>query len=217
MPIDRFPAPSSSTCLAVRAHQSGVSRGDAPCGKKRCPRCGIARAGNAFFRRHGFRDRGLLTISDRLIRRVRLRLIRWRCPLCRKTFTDHPPFMLPGKQYALPDMKARVLRCVSGAGASFRRGVRDSNLPIFHASPRGEGSASGKAPEEAEEGTACPVLSHTTPYRWVASLGMASPTSQRRRSATRYKGPGKAAAGAARRKRKPQGEANDGRMVEDAG
>jgi hypothetical protein len=115
-------------------------------------------------------------IIERLAYRVDVRLIRWRCPLCRKTFTDYPPFMLPYKHYALPDMRARAMRYVTNDSMSYRKGVTESSLPIFHADASVAGVGSSEAEKESE---ATPVLAHTTLYRWVTTLGKNAPQTVR--------------------------------------
>ena len=161
-------APSSPTTEAIRAYQTDTLREKLHCGQEHCPRCGAARGAEPFFRRHAVRDRSLRVIIERLAYRIEVRLIRWRCPLCRRTFTDYPPFMLPYKHYALPDMQARAARYVTNDDMSYRRGVRESTLPIFHADAPVAGVDSS---EEEKDFEATPVLAHTTLYRWVTTLG----------------------------------------------
>lgn len=164
----------SPTIDAVRAYQTESSNGQFRCDLTRCPHCGTTRKSGMPFHRHTVRERDLRVTVRRLVYRFVVKLARWRCPVCRTTFTNYPPFMLRHKRYALPEMRARAARYVQDDGLSYRRAVTESSMPIFH----GEiGVADSGSSEHKRNSEAIPILSHTTLFRWVTTLGIRLPPS----------------------------------------
>jgi hypothetical protein len=111
----------------------------------------------------------LLVVIDRMIYRIGLPLLRWRCPSCLRTFTDYPFFAMPAKHYALPEIQRFVRKHVHNGGTSYRKGVTELSMPLFYA------DSSLAAPESGDEESACesvPALSHTTLYRWMIFLSV---------------------------------------------
>lgn len=68
---------------------------------------------------------------------------------------------MPFKRYALPQIAARTLNYVEGDEVSYRKGVLESYMPIFHWPQFIPDSRAGIEP----------VLAHSTLYRWVSSMG----------------------------------------------
>lgn len=149
-------------------YQAECQRFSFRCDISKCPRCGVSRKDDSSFRRHALRLRFLLVTVDRLVYRVAVRLARWQCSGCRQTFTNYPPFMFRYKHYALPEMSARARTYVLDEKLSYRRGVTESNLPIFHRNSDLCDSGSTNRQRELE---VMVVLSHATLFRWVTSLG----------------------------------------------
>jgi len=147
----------------IAAHSTRVRKGNHRCSLSCCPHCGRAPESTLFFRRHALRHREFLVIEGRYVRAVEGLLARWRCPFCRRTFTEYPPFALPFKRYAVSQIAPRALEYVQDDGVSYRKGVLEKFMPIFHwFDPATEPDA--RAGDE-------PVLAHTTLYRWVSTLG----------------------------------------------
>ena len=87
-------------------------------------------------------------------------VIRWRCPGCKKTFTQQPPFALSCKRY-IREILLNIRRRLSGRG-SFdlsQSGFGRRYAEIFHASTGGK-----RTPDDRS-------LAHSTPYRWINALG----------------------------------------------
>jgi len=122
----------------------------------RCPRCKCPAEGRGFFRFHDRRARTFLVVVERLVYKVKSVICRWRCRVCKKPFTLYPPFALPHKRYVLPVFKHRCPRYVEDETQTYRKGVLENGMLIFHAS------------EQNQEG---PNMSHTTLYRWVTTFG----------------------------------------------
>jgi len=156
--------PSDGQLIAeIAAHSDRVRKGNHRCSLSCCPHCGRAPEPALFFRRHALRHREFLVIEGRYVRSVFALLARWRCPFCRRTFTEYPSFALPHKRYAIPNMAPRALKYVEDDGVSYRKSVLNTYLPIFHR----PGPADGPGAYDDRE----PVLAHTTLYRWVSALG----------------------------------------------
>ena len=147
----------------IAAHSAGVRKGNHRCSLSCCPHCGQAQEPTLFFRRHALRQRQFLVINDHYVHTVGGLLARWRCPFCRRTFTEYPGFALPYKRYAVSQLAPRALQYVEKDGISYRKGVLRSHSPIFHwIDPSGDSASCG-----SDE----PVLAHTTLYHWVSTLG----------------------------------------------
>ena len=116
-----------------------------------CPHC---EGRPVRFKRHGVRPRLFLVFAAEVIRRVWSYLTRWRCPLCKGTFTVYPDFALPFKRYVLPFFLARCTAYVEEAVRTYREGVKEAGEPISH--------------EDADKGA---QLWPSTLWRWVDRLG----------------------------------------------
>jgi hypothetical protein len=122
------------------------------CAVAACPRC-QDRPGK--FWRHGARLRLFLVFAV-VVLEVKSYLPRWKCPSCRRTFTQYPPFALPFKRYPLPFIRERVSAYVTDEGCTYESGVSDGPgiIPVFH-----------KDPKKAR------TLRRSTLWRWVSTLG----------------------------------------------
>jgi hypothetical protein len=134
-----------------------IAYGERATGKKisceldTCPRC----AGRPVcFKRHGVRFRIFLVFAEDVVRRVFSYLTRWKCPLCKRTFTLYPDFALPFKRYVLAFIQARCTSYVADEAPTYREGVNEGGSAICH--------------EDVESGT---VLWPSTLWRWVDRLG----------------------------------------------
>jgi hypothetical protein len=153
---------------AVSLYQGECLKLCSRCDLSQCPRCGAPQNGESSFRRHAVRLRFVLVTVERLVYRVPVRLARWRCSVCRRTFTNYPSFMFRYKYYVLPEMRTRVITYACDEEVSYRRGVTESALPIFHRDAALCDSSSSERQRESEH---TPVLAHATLFRWVTSLG----------------------------------------------
>lgn len=117
-------------------------------------------------------------IDGRIVRRLLISLRRWRCPNCRSSFADCPTFLVAHKHYALPELHLRAKSYVEREGVTYRRGVEEAGLPVFHDEVFDLAASTGS--DEASEIAA--VLSHSTLYRWVTTFGAVgrAPTTGRR-------------------------------------
>ena len=126
------------------------------CELDKCPCC---EGRPVRFKRHGVRYRLVLVFAAEVNRRVWSYLTRWKCPLCKRTFTVYPDFALPFKRYVLPFILERCAAYVADAARIYREGVNEGGSAICH--------------EDAESGV---VLWPSTLWRWVDRLGRFSVT-----------------------------------------
>jgi hypothetical protein len=135
----------------IREYGRQAKRGEIVCELAGCPCC---RGRPVRFKRHGVRKRLFLVFADWMLRRVSSYLTRWKCPLCKKTFTLYPGFALPFKRYALPFIEERCAAYVEDEARTYRDGVQEGGVDICH--------------EDTEGGA---VLWPSTLWRWVDTLG----------------------------------------------
>jgi hypothetical protein len=142
---------------AIAAHTQAVQRGQADCKVDQCPYCDQRSGG---FTYHACRSRWFYVIVERMVKRVRSVLTRWKCVVCRGTFTDYPDFALPYKRYVRQDLCRLGGRYVFEDGLSYRKAVQVSAMAVFY---------------DAAEGASQPIdermLSHSTVHRWISFLG----------------------------------------------
>jgi hypothetical protein len=155
--------------LLIDSHSERVRKRTSTCATTICCHCGFdAASGHAPFAFHGTRGRRFLVLAGSYVCKVAALLARWRCPHCRKTFTDYPPFACPYKAYTLPQITECAAKYVGNTATSYRKGVCSANLPIFYAQGLADKSAqhhrSGAIPSLTN-------LAHTSLFHWVTVLG----------------------------------------------
>lgn len=124
------------------------------------PSCPVCHTPPRSFTRHQARPRGFYILCDMLVQLVLGLVIRWRCPGCKKSFTQQPPFALPCKRYVRDTILDFTGCYLEEESLTYRKVVSEERLPIFHASTTGEEGAINDR-----------ILAHSTPYRWITSLG----------------------------------------------
>ena len=151
-----MPSSSSATPAEIEQYRDDVLRNKVRCELPRCPVCETS---PDLFKRHEARSRKFYILCEKLVQTVICLVIRWRCPGCRKTFTQQPPFAFPRKRYTRESILDFTTRYVEDEAATYRTTVLDDEgMPIFHAS-----SAEGNAPDYRG-------LAHSTLYRWITTV-----------------------------------------------
>ncbi len=142
--------PSSATRAEIEKYSDDVLRNKVRCQLPPCSACGTSPEG---FRRHEARPRTFHILWETVVQTIRCLVIRWRCPGCRKSFTQQPPFAFPRKRYTRESILDLSARYVEDPAATYRATVStDEGMEIFHAS--------------------CDKsLAHSSPYRWISCLG----------------------------------------------
>ena len=120
-----------------------------------CPRCqGIPDA----FKIHDRRRRLFRVVVERLVQRVSGLVVRWKCGLCKQTFSPCPDFAVPYKRYVRDVVLDFGARYLGDDALSYRSAVRVDGLPIFY-----DSGPDGAVDER--------VLAASTVHRWLGWLG----------------------------------------------
>lgn len=152
-----MPSPSSATRAEIEKYRDDVLRNKIRC---ELPRCSVCETLPGLFTRHQARPRKFYILCDTLIQTVLCLVIRWRCPGCRKTFTQQPPFAFPRKRYTRESILDFSACYVEDEAATYRATVSDEEgFSIFHAL------------SSVGETTRYKSLAPSTPYRWITCLG----------------------------------------------
>lgn len=154
----RNPTEDAPIVKAIRAYEEDIRHHRLTCRLGQCPKCLAEADGPAFFSRHEARPRTYLVIVERLVHTIVSLITRWKCPICRGTFTLYPPFALPRKRYVRQAVLERAQRYVELDRATYRNSVEENGLPICRDSG-----------DERRINDRC--LAHTTLYRWITTLG----------------------------------------------
>lgn len=151
-----MPTPNSATRSQIEKYRDDVLRNKIRCELPRCPVCDTL---PDLFTRHQARPRKFYILCETLVQTVLCLVIRWRCPGCRKTFTQQPPFAFPRKRYTGQTILGFSACYVEDGAATYRTTVSDEEgISIFH-------------PLSAEgESTRYKNLAHSTPHRWITTL-----------------------------------------------
>jgi hypothetical protein len=117
------------------------------------------------FVRNGTRERVYRRLEAGVIVATAGRVTRWKCPACRRSFTEYPAHALPSTRFTRDTVHRMCARYLGDPRATYRGAVREGGVPIAYPEPAEV--ASGYDDCDAET----PVLSHTTLYRWLTALG----------------------------------------------
>ena len=156
----------------IDGHSERVQKCTITCVVTVCCHCGLdAISSQTPFIIHGTRPRRFLVLVGSYVHKVAALLARWRCPRCRKTFTDYPPFACPYKAYTLPQMTERAAKYVSDTTTSYRKCVRSANRLIFYAHrPTNESAQCHHYDATLSRIT----MAHSSLFHWVTALGRAA-------------------------------------------
>ena len=159
MPHDDFKAHEEHRFAAEEPKQNS---------KDRCPYC---RAVPKKFIRNGRRRRFFLVVRDGGICKISAHVIRWKCPACRRSFTEYPDFAIPYKRYTRHDIIALCETYLAHEWTTYRDTVCDNGMPLFYPEKEPDPTWWKQADEdEVDPDTCAPALSHTALYRWLTTL-----------------------------------------------
>jgi len=147
--------PSSTTRDEIESYTRDVLRNMIRCDLPSCPLCNSP---STSFRRHQARPRRFYILCDLLAQVVMCLVIRWKCPGCKKTFTQQPPFALPCKRYTRQIVLDYSGYYLEEEASTYRGTVQEEGMPIFHASTSEEDPINDRS------------LAHSTLYRWISTL-----------------------------------------------
>ena len=138
----------------IEAHTASVRSCTTRTLETNCPRC---HEKVAVFKRHDSRERSFRFIVGYYVYVIKSLLLRWKCPICGKTFTDYPFFAAPHKRYVVMDMERFSEEYIENERQSYRKVVTPLSTPIGYHEP-------DDRPVEH-------FLAHSTPWRWIHALG----------------------------------------------
>lgn len=119
-----------------------------------CPRC---LQGPDLYKLHDHRWRSFRYTVDNFVRIIETVLVRWKCPLCKRRFTDYPDFAIPYKRYVADDVERLSAAYAEDDGENYEGVVLHEQMGI--------------ACEPEEGRNIGPQLNKSTPWRWLGCLG----------------------------------------------
>lgn len=137
----------------IQRHTDSITSGNIKPPQGSCPKC--FETPNTY-KLHESRKRNFRFIVGCFIRNVISLLVRWKCPICGRTFTEYPAFVLPYKRYVLMDIE-RLGEDYLENKKSYQQTVSCEDGVI------GYEERDGKIDERQ--------LSPSTPWRWFNFLG----------------------------------------------
>lgn len=139
----------------IQRHTDSVVHGTDGCPLKDCPRCHKQPKG---FSRHDRRERTILCVIEGIVHKLLTQLARWMCPLCNRTFTVYPRFMLRYKRYVADSVLGKSATYVEDHTATYRSTIKQGSLPIAY-------DATPGSPDDGRQ------LAPSTLHRWLTTLG----------------------------------------------
>jgi hypothetical protein len=148
--------PPTATYEDIKAHQEKIEKNIiAPGSLPPCPRCDLE---SIYFKIHAYRERRFLIIVEMIIRAVFCPLVRFKCPVCRKTFTFYPDFAIPHKHY--------TRQSIVGFAAAYL-----TSDTTYEQAVMVEGGAPGHLNSDA-------TLTPSSIHRWISRLARYTETPQ---------------------------------------
>lgn len=115
-----------------------------------CTQCGLAAC---HFKIHAYRERRFLIIVDMTVQPEYAPLVRFRCPVCKKTVSYYPDFALPHKHYTRQSIMGFTENYFASNTTTYQQAVMDMEQFSVPGYPGGEKS-----------------LAPSTVHRWVTAL-----------------------------------------------
>ncbi len=126
---------------------------------KKCPKCP---ATPGMFKRHEMKARKIRAIADGLVYILLMYLLRWKCPICNRSFTEYPWFLGPHKRYMSLPVVEKVFQYVNEEKTDYRRAAIEQSgeekKPIWYE-------------QDLDKPDDVRAFAHTTIYRWTGYLG----------------------------------------------
>ena len=141
----------------IEAHTQIIQSGKFNPPKSCCPKCSEQPES---YKLHERKVRNLYYIVCDVVYSIFTLLARWKCPVCHKTFTEYPPFIIPHKRYILIDILRLTSDYLENDKQTYRGTTNFNNIPIHH-------EDRFEVPDEPDD---C-YISPSTPFRWIGFLG----------------------------------------------
>ena len=146
----------------VHDYNEKIQRGEYPEPGEYCRRC---RQKLDEFKLHDQRQRKLRIVVEALVQIVTTWLVRWKCPICKQTFTAYPDFIVAHKRYAI-DHVVNLSECYMGQEVRYEDALRDGNAHIGY--PQASRFVNMKQTGNEEDES---FLASSTLWRWCGWLG----------------------------------------------
>jgi len=137
----------------IKKHTDSIVSGNFSPPEGPCPKCLEI---PEIFKLHECKKRNFRYICESFIYTVFSLLTRWKCSICKRTFTDYPSFALPFKRYVMIDIE-RLTNDYINNNQAYKKTVSHEGLAI------GYNDQEGIIDERK--------LSKTTPWRWIGFFG----------------------------------------------
>lgn len=90
-----------------------------------------------FFKLHESRKRQFRLVVENIVKTTVSFLLRWRCLLCNKTFTEYPSFAVPHKRFVLTDINRLGQKYLSNDTLGYRGVVKENGVNIGYPDSNG--------------------------------------------------------------------------------
>jgi transposase-like protein len=145
----------------IKRHTEEVRRGKLSPENRQCPYC---KGRPQFFSIHEKRERQFLVFVVEVVKKIVSLLIRWKCPLCKRKFTEYPEFAMPYKRHVketVTKLSGKYVFDESPRGrVTYKEAVEVKRLPIGYVDKEGN-------PQEH-------YISPSTVWKWIGCLGSGS-------------------------------------------
>ena len=159
---------------AVFAYSAAQRQQGPACSASTCCHCGCAPNEGRSFSLHARRVRRFFVVDGSLVHTIRVSLPRWKCPDCRRTFTEYPCFAVQYRRYMLPQVSKRLAwKYTSDPGTDYRASVKHSGQDIYHG---GEAVLQDGVLDVPDESALSEhALAHTSLFHWITYLATHPP------------------------------------------
>jgi len=141
----------------IHGHSRAVKSGGIKPPDCDCPKC---KGKPETYKRHDSYPRIVKFVIDGFIQTRTTLLIRWKCPLCKKTFVSYPKFLLRYKQYVATNILTLCSTYLEQDHETYRSTITDNGTAIGYADDE----------DKIDERQ----LAHPTLWRWLGFLGAAA-------------------------------------------
>ncbi len=116
------------------------------------------------YKLHECRKRYFRFVVEDIVKVLISFLLRWKCPICKSTFTDYPPFIIPYKRFILADISRFSQAYLENEKVSYRDTIRHNGSDIGY--------------ENNSTGFCDRFLSHSTVWRFIIYMNKIHPASK---------------------------------------
>jgi len=149
----------SSTLEKIKRYDLAVKMGEIECRHENCPKCGEE---VKKFNLHEYKQRIFFVIIEVFVITIETLLIRWKCPLCKKTFMGYPSFAIPYKNYTKEDVLRLSKKYILEQETSYENCASHEKIVIQHEEEKND---------QSEKNSSYKIFEKSTIYRWISSLG----------------------------------------------